>query len=135
MNRRRLQDGFTLVELLVAFAILALSLTAVFRIFSDGLLGTKLADDYGTAIALAESTLTQVGIDPDLPARPGMYEGQFDDRFSWRLEIASLDDALDTTRLERQLYAIRVALSVHWDDSGSGRSVSLEKIHIEPPLE
>ena len=59
---RRRDRGFTLIEVLVAFAILAISLTVLTRTFSTGLDAVETSERYTTATLLARSTLEQVGI-------------------------------------------------------------------------
>ena len=56
------QRGFTLIEILVAFMVLTLVLTVVFRIFSGGLRNVELSSDYTRAVLVAESQLTAAGI-------------------------------------------------------------------------
>jgi general secretion pathway protein I len=55
---RRLR-GFSLLEVLVAFVILALVATAIFRLFSGALVNASAADDYTQAVLVAESVLAE----------------------------------------------------------------------------
>ena len=49
--------GFSLIEVLVAFVILALVATALFRLFSSSLNNASAAEDYSRAVLVAESRL------------------------------------------------------------------------------
>jgi general secretion pathway protein I len=51
--------GFSLLEVLVAFVILALVGTALFRLFSGALVNASAADDYTRAVLVAESVLAE----------------------------------------------------------------------------
>jgi general secretion pathway protein I len=51
--------GFSLLEVLVAFVILALVATALFRLFSGALVNASAADDYTHAVLVAESVLAE----------------------------------------------------------------------------
>ena len=59
-NRSR---GYTLVEVLVAFVILAMTLTVLLRIFSGGVRNIAVSADYARAVLIAESQLAAAGID------------------------------------------------------------------------
>jgi general secretion pathway protein I len=56
MARRR-NAGFSLIEVLAAFVILALVATALFRVFSGSLRNASAADEWSRALLLAESQL------------------------------------------------------------------------------
>ena len=53
--RQRHQQGFSLIEILVAFMILAMSLTVIFRIFSSGTRNVALSEDYAQAVLVTEA--------------------------------------------------------------------------------
>ena len=55
----RRQRGFSLLEVLVAFVILSLVVTALFRLFSGALVNASAADDYTHAVLVAESALAE----------------------------------------------------------------------------
>ena len=57
MNIRRRNAGFSLIEVLAAFVILALVATALFRVFSGSLRNASAADEWSRALLLAESQL------------------------------------------------------------------------------
>lgn len=57
MKARRVNAGFSLIEVLAAFVILALVATALFRVFSGSLRNASAADEWSRAVLLAESQL------------------------------------------------------------------------------
>jgi len=126
MPRTPRTPGFTLLELLVALAILALSLTAVMRVFGDGLRGGALAADYLEATARAQSDLARLGIETFVPLAAGIHAGRYDDRFAWRIEIAPL--AAAPAAGERHDGLFTVIFSVSWQDHDKERTVTLETI-------
>jgi general secretion pathway protein I len=54
--------GFSLLEILVAFVILALSLGALLGVFSRGLTTASMSSHYSEAAIIAESKLAEAGI-------------------------------------------------------------------------
>jgi len=82
----RAARGFSLLEVLVAFAILALVGTALFRLFSGGLSNASAADDYSRALLVAESVLAEAA--SAQPLREGTTQGTFDDgRIEWTAQV------------------------------------------------
>lgn len=49
--------GMTLIEVLVAFVVLSVTMAAILQIFSGGMRNARLADSYSRAVFLAESKL------------------------------------------------------------------------------
>ncbi len=56
---RETGNGFSLLEVMVAVAILGIAVVALFQVFSAGLRGTKKSKDYTTAIIIARSLLDE----------------------------------------------------------------------------
>lgn len=79
------QDGFTLLEVIVAFIVVTLTLTAVMQIFSGGLRNSETSRDYMTALSRAENTLERMGTEWVL--REGTREGRFDDGMTWQRTV------------------------------------------------
>jgi general secretion pathway protein I len=77
--------GFTLIEILVAFAILAFALVALYRIFGGGLATTARLEQRTAALLLARSMLERVGT--DVPLVAGEQSGTTADGMAWTLDI------------------------------------------------
>ncbi len=122
--------GFTLIEVLVAFAVLAVSLGVVFQIFSTGTRASRAAEAYTHATLLAESKLAAVGVEE--PLEDGERTGEFDNGFRWRLAVRPY-------RLDGQerdgaaaLLAYEIGVTVLWHDGGGPKSVSLTTLRLKP---
>lgn len=118
---KRASAGFSLLELLVAFVILALALSVMMQIFSGGLRNAGLADDYGRAILLAESRLAELGVQPT----EGEAEGEFDGKYRWHSTIRPWVDAADTIGMGAQPLPVRlmeIEVRVAWGEQGGSRS-------------
>ncbi len=81
----RNSSGFTLLEVVVAFIILTLTLGAALQIFGRGLENTAVSEDYMMAVNLAKSRLALVGQEEALAA--GESSGEFTGGFRWRALI------------------------------------------------
>lgn len=120
------QRGFSLLEVLVAFAILALAVGTILSLFATGLRNTAAASDYARAITLAESQLAYYqGIDPqqlDSSDSNGVAEG-----FTWHSQVTPYSDVA-TTGEPARLYRIEVAVS--WKGDGKNRTVQLSTLRL-----
>jgi len=92
-------DGFTLIEVLVAFVIAALALSVLTQAGLDGIRGATLAARTQEAVARAQSHLAAIG---DAP-QPGDRQGDEGDGFHWHVRIAPLADASAASAPARNL--------------------------------
>lgn len=129
--RARQQQGFSLIEVLVAFMILAMSLTVIYRIFSGGLRNVTLSEDYARAVLIAESQLAAAGIAD--PLVHGTTAGDTDERFRWEREIEEYAPWEQDRELSAAVLAYRVTVNVDWEHAGQTRQVSLSSVRLEQP--
>ena len=110
-RRKRRSGGFTLLEILVAFTILAIVLTALIQAFSQGLRTSVVAEEHATAVLLARSKLAEVG--SSIPLEESEQSGDFEDGLGWRLTIRSPQDAEFGLGEETNLRAYEITLLIH----------------------
>lgn len=119
------EQGFTLLEVLVAFVIAALALGVLFHGSLGGLRTAQVAGRYEEAVTRAQSHLAALTAGS---LTPGDRQGEDGNGFHWRVRVAPV--ALAATG-SSALYAVNVSIS--WMD-GSRRSVELdsERIGLAP---
>ena len=122
------QGGFSLLEVLVAFAILSVSLGVLLQVFGTGLRNTALAEDYTLAVLRAESLLAAIGRETPLAA--GVSQGRIDGKFSWRSTVEPYTDRTLIGNLPALPY--RVVVEVFWQGPRRTRSVTLETLRLAP---
>lgn len=123
-GRRNMSRGFTLLEVLVAFAILTFSLAGVFGVFSNSLRAVRTGEEYAHATALARARLAEVGISDRSISDPS--SGEDDDGYRWRVDFEEMSD-ITITPTDSGLVPFRVTVLVEWGQ-GNGRSVELATI-------
>ena len=131
--------GFSLLEVLVAFVILALVGTALFRLFGTSLNNASLADEYSRAALYAESLLADAAV--EAPLREGTTQGTSQDgRYAWSTKIESYTAPGATADEERlgqmlPLRPWRLTVSVRWPgDFGGERSLELSTVRLAMKL-
>ena len=129
---RSANRGMTLIEVLVAFVILALAMGVILQIFSGGMRNARLAEGYSRAVFLAESRLASVGLEQALAV--GEVSGQVNPDLRWRVNISPLDDggASGQLAMPMQLYQVRVTVS--WIDEGRQRQIEFGSLRLGPRL-
>ncbi len=123
------QQGFTLIEVLVAFMILTLSLSVLFRIYSGGLTNVEVAGDYAQAVLVAESQLAAVGRSE--PLFVGQTDGESGDRFQWRRIIENYTPWEDDTALTVPVSGYRVSVEVIWTRNGRAQQIILNSLRVQ----
>ncbi len=121
-------DGFTLLEVVVAFAIMAMALSALMLAFSGGLRTADRAEAAGYAVMQAQSLLDRVAA--ELPAADGTAAGTFDNGSTWTVDTRRSADSQSGPGAGRGALGLyEVAVTVSWD---AGRSVTLTTMRAVP---
>jgi general secretion pathway protein I len=126
--------GFSLLEVLVAFVIISLVATAIFRLFSGALANAGAAEEYSRAVLIAQSVQAEALLPP---LHEETRTGDADDgRVQWTVQIAPYDPPDVNPDLQRasanwQLRLYRVVTNVTFaGPNGGQRNVTLDTIRL-----
>jgi general secretion pathway protein I len=105
------QDGFTLLEVLVAFAILSLTVVVAVQGFAGGLRLLKLSGDHQSAILIADQKAREV-----VTPKEG-HEGGTDGGYTWDRTIKELPAPdLQVPGKATQWHVFEINVQVAWGD-------------------
>jgi general secretion pathway protein I len=125
------QIGFTLIEVLVAFVMLALVLGTAFEIFSSGLARASELDNHSRALVVAQSRLAATGLEE--PLKEGDTHGDSDDhRFRWTVSVRKLEEGTDPAAPAPSVYSMyRIDVRVDWTGGDAReRNLSLATVTL-----
>ncbi|HEY0661180.1 MAG TPA: prepilin-type N-terminal cleavage/methylation domain-containing protein [Lysobacter sp.] len=126
--------GYTLIEVIVAFALLAAALTLLLGTLSGAAKQVRGSADAGRAALHAQSLLDQAGVGDEL--KPGARDGEFEDGlYRWTLEVKPWADPSQPPAAMRDPSAPRlleVAMLVEWGDGGPRQRLALRTLRMLP---
>lgn len=128
--RRTHESGFTLLEIVVAFAAVAIVLAIVLRVFTGGIDSATRAENHVLALLWAESKLAELGVSEPLVI--GTASGAFDTRYRWTATVAPYEDTTLTDEAREQVRPLAVELVVSWEERRRERALSLRTIRLVP---
>jgi general secretion pathway protein I len=120
------EAGFTLVEVIVALAILAASLSVLLAMISSGLLRTSSAERLIEAGSLTQSLLAELGT--DYPISAGERAGEFAAEYHWHLKMQPVADGSP----EGLIGLYEVSANVEWEEGSKKHSFRLNTLRVGP---
>jgi general secretion pathway protein I len=118
--------GFTLIEVVVAMAILGVALTVIIELFSGGLRLARTSAEYTKAVNYARMKMEEMAVKQTM--EEGTQEGEFDHTFRWQVEtkkvdVLSIEKGVDF-KPPTELFQVKV--NVLWKSGSRERSTYLE---------
>jgi general secretion pathway protein I len=127
--------GFTLIEVLVAVAILGVGLTVIIELFSGGLRLGRASEEYTQAVNYARTKLEETAIKPVL--EEGIEEGSFNDTFRWQVDVKKVNllPVEDKQDFKPPAQFFQVQIDVIWKSGAKERSTRIESYRTIKPKE
>jgi general secretion pathway protein I len=121
--------GFSLIEIMIGFVIMAIALTIVIRVFSTGLTTVSKTERYSIAIQIAESLMARVG--EDISLDNGQLKGDIEETYYWLVSIEPMliDYKLlmiDESNSNMELKKVKI--QVGWLDNEISSNIELDEI-------
>lgn len=123
----RRSRGFTLLEVLLAFVIFALSFAVVLQILSGSIRNTMRSKQYTEVALIAQSVMDTVGL--DVPLEAGTEASGESGEYNWYVQVYEYVPTEDETGVDTMMIAeitdielLQVELLLTWDESRDERS-------------
>ena len=123
-NSRPCEEGFTLLETLVAVMILSLSLVILLQLFSDNLKSAHLSTNYSRAVFLGKMKMEELL--ETIEASSDVMEGQSEEGYRWAASISPMPDA----RQPGDLSLYRLTVDIYWEQGFRTKHLSLSTLKV-----
>lgn len=123
----RRSRGFTLLEVLLAFVIFAMSFAVVLQILSGSIRNTMRSKQYTEIALIAQSVMDTVGL--DVPLEAGTDASGESGEYNWHLQVYEYVPTEDETGVDTMMIAeitdielLQVELLLTWGEARDERS-------------
>jgi general secretion pathway protein I len=134
---RRGQGGYTLIEVLVAFGLLAVGLGMLLGALSNASKQVRASDEFGRAALHAQSLLDQAGVGEALSV--GQRDGELENgRYRWEMTVSPYRDPSAPPRQPLIVGApqlLQLELTLRWGDGGPHRTLQLRSLRLVTPTD
>lgn len=118
-------DGFTLLEVLVATAILGIAIAVVLQLFSANLRAIGMSEDYVKATQLAEAKMREILEDDAL--RETSFSETTGEGYRFDVTVTStLEERMETLPVK----LLEIGLTIHWTKGTRERSLSVKSLKV-----
>jgi prepilin-type N-terminal cleavage/methylation domain-containing protein len=121
-------DGFSLLEVIVALAIMAMGFVTVLQLFSGSIRSVSLSEQYLKGTTLAHSKLGELEVNNYSVTE---FEGIFPDEknYRWQLQVSPHTSPLNSK--EDNIQLSEVTLNVLWEDAGKTRDIQINTLKVD----
>ena len=115
LKHNRHEKGFSLLETIVALAILAFAMSALFENFSGSLKATRTSDRHLNAKVLASSLLNE--FEGHTQAKFGSKKGEYEG-YKWSVKVAPAKGKIAQSGNNEQWTLYNITVEVFWEKNG-----------------
>jgi general secretion pathway protein I len=117
--------GFTLLEVMVAVAVVAIALVVLLRLHLMSLDNTLRAQDLTTAVLLAQGKIATMNAFPETGEEQGKFEGPELERFSWFTRVTEQTFPASEAG-QRDIEVRHILVTVVWFEGHHEQQYTLE---------
>ena len=117
--------GFTLLEILVALAILGLAITIILQLFSANLRALSVSGNYVSAVTKAEAKMREILDDTNLSEKS--WSEVTDDGYRFD---ASISETLKDRTENLQVRLLEIDMTVQWTEGLKKKSLTLKTMKV-----
>jgi prepilin-type N-terminal cleavage/methylation domain-containing protein len=127
-NSLKNEQGFSLLEVVVALMIMAGGFLAVLNLFSGSVRSVDFSGQYLKAVTLANSKMNELEIQNfKIDDNSGDFKNE--ENYRWEVNISPYDSNLNNEDSGVQLQ--KILLKVFWNDDGHTRNIELATLNLE----
>lgn len=133
-NRLKTESGFTLLEVMIALAILGIGLGVCLQLFSGSLNAVKKSGEYTDATFLARHKLEEWLLKADIKEDDrdsGTFEGDFS-KFSWEVNVSPYQYAeenitgnLGANDNQMEIKMLQINVKITWEEGEKTHQLEL----------
>ncbi len=124
----RSDQGFSLLEVIVALLIMSGGFLAVVNLFSGSVRSVDLSSQYLKAVTLANSKINELEIENFfMDDKSGRFKNE--ENYRWEIDIEPYDSSLNNENPRIQLQ--KILLKVFWKDNGNPRKLELATLRLD----
>ncbi len=121
-------DGFSLLEVIVALAIMAMGFVTVLQLFSGSIRSVSLSEQYLKGTTLAHSKLGELEVNNySVTEYEGIFPGE--KNYRWQLQVSPHTSPLNSK--ENNIQLSEVTLNVLWEDAGKTRDIEMSTLKVD----
>jgi general secretion pathway protein I len=122
------KGGFTLLEVLVAFVLLAVTVTVILQLFSSNIKALSSSEDYASAVVRTEAKMREVLDNEQLAENVWSEVSPEGDRFD-----ITVVKAYETRTKDLPLKVLEIGVTMSWRKGTKDRTVTLKTMKAVKP--
>jgi len=125
MEKKPADKGFTLMEIMVAVAILGIALTVIMELFAGGLRLGRKSQEYSRAVFYGRQLLEELCLKKEFfgPVEEGVFTGS---AYRWRYEVEPVFLVDNDKEKKFPLNIFKITVFVFWPSGGKEKNLVFE---------